>query len=297
MRIGNPGSAAPLSSAQVSAAGNSLFQRWPAVASVAAGSTAAIVAADLGKLFTIAGVMGGALATRTLPIATDVFNGWSVEVKNTGMSILRLSPLGGLTLDGSATLDILPGQEGRIIFDGANYITRGISKRVWVSKQSISTQPSITIALPPGYRKCVIEYDRISADSTGMNIMMRLALDGVPTFITSAAYYESYVYQPSNTASGSNRQSAQSAAIVLNNQGNNLNAMGAGRVTLELPAVGAGYTTWEAIGHAFSNSDDRETLWYESGMLASAQGRATHAQIYPSIGAALSGTFSVEGIV
>jgi hypothetical protein len=88
-------------------------------------SSYTVLLADNGKLLTFS---GSTSPTLTLP-SSGLFNGWYIDVQNTGTGVVNLS---GNTIDGAAGPDIDQNFGMRIFSDGTNYFSqRGMGQEVY----------------------------------------------------------------------------------------------------------------------------------------------------------------------
>jgi hypothetical protein len=70
----------------------------------------------------------GGLGTLTLPTATSAGNNWFVSVRNSGAGNLVIDPPGAETINGAATLTLVPGDSASVMTDGTNWYTLGFGQ-------------------------------------------------------------------------------------------------------------------------------------------------------------------------
>jgi hypothetical protein len=113
---------------------------------------------------------------------------------------ITLSPTGG-TIDGQASIALLPQQECTLITDGTNWRTLGLKREVILGTQDITTaQANGVILLPAGYRYFELEFTSFSPVTNNDYLVAQLSSNGGSTWNT-ASYYSGGI---SNTASAPN---------------------------------------------------------------------------------------------
>jgi hypothetical protein len=169
-----------------------------------------IVSGDLGCYF----ICSGGSWTLSLPGAVSGF--WFRVRNDQGLvasGTITLNPPSG-TINGGASLALLPGQEGTVICDGTNWRTLGLQREVIVGTQDISTSTANgVVLLPVGYRLFELSWNGLIA-SVGNNYLWAVAsVNGGSTWIN--AYWTSTVANVGTTgnASGSAGNSATQVEI------------------------------------------------------------------------------------
>jgi len=156
-----------------------------------------LTAADSGKYI----ICTGGSWTLTLPAPAL---GLYFQVKNDqGISgttgTITIQPPSG-TIDGLASLALLPQQECTIITDGSSWRTLGKQRIVVLGTQDItSAQANASILLPVGYRVFELEFTSLLSATDTAYICARISQDGGTTFPTTG-YYSGAVYPTSPTA-------------------------------------------------------------------------------------------------
>jgi hypothetical protein len=114
---------------------------------------------DRSKMF----VWTGAGGTLTLPLPTDVGDGWFINVHNAGQGALTVDPASTALIDGSSTKTYNPNESSMIVSDGTAYYTIGYGK----SAVFAFDYTSINVAGTGNYTLTGSQLNRIAYDFTG----------------------------------------------------------------------------------------------------------------------------------
>jgi hypothetical protein len=155
-----------------------------------------LTTADSGKYV----ICSGGSWTLTLPVPVV---GLNYRLRNdmgisgtTGTIILQ--PTGG-TIDGQASIPLLPQQECTLITDGTNWRTIGLKREVILGTQDITTaQANGVILLPAGYRYFELELTSFTPVTNQDYLVAQVSSDGGNTWYT-ASYYVGGIYDSSAT--------------------------------------------------------------------------------------------------
>ena len=159
-----------------------------------------LTTADSGKYV----ICSGGNWTLTLPVPAT---GLSFSVRNdmgiTGTTgTITLQPNGG-TIDGLASIPLLPQQEATIISDGTNWRSFGLKREVILGTVNVSSATaSGVVLLPVGYRFFVLDMTGLVGDTAGGYQTFVFSNNGGATFDTTGNYREGYQYDTSATAVG-----------------------------------------------------------------------------------------------
>jgi len=167
----------------------------PVSSFIAKSAAYTITSADVGKYF----LCTGSGWTLTLPAAApNLF----YRVRNDQGIVLNgaitIAAQAGSTIDGSASIQILCGQQCDIITDGTNWRTCGLHREVVIGILNPSAVASLIINLPAGYAYFELEINKLSCNTGTPNLQMQCSTDG-STFITTG-YYGMYWYNSASTA-------------------------------------------------------------------------------------------------
>lgn len=156
-------------------------------------ATYTLLAADIGSL-----ILATSTWTLTLLAAATAANGFSFRLKNTGTGVITIDPNASETINGSATIAVLPGQEQLVICDGSNWTTLSNSKS---TARPTSPVAAIDMVIPAGCNSI-----KLSGDvqlPTSESLAMIFSFDNGATFPTGASDYVSgYLVQTGTTVAG-----------------------------------------------------------------------------------------------
>ena len=206
---------------------------------------------------------------------------------------ITIQPASG-TIDGKASLALLPGQQCTLYCDGTNWRTFGLDREVVIGTQDItSSVANAVVLLPAGYRQFDLEWDGIQTSATGpMWLAGTFSSDGGNTWLTSSSYYYSYIYtNTASTVAGSGP-----APTTLANIGWGIDQGGArGHVKMWFCPGGLNrFPSWHAEGQGYAGSYPgrmSSSGFYNGAALINA------LQYYPGTGNLLSSFLTVKGIV
>jgi microcystin-dependent protein len=163
---------------------------------IAKTTTYSLTTADSGKYV----ICSGGSWTLTLPAPVSTL---TYQVRNDmGISgttgTITLSPTGG-TIDGQASISLLPQQECTLITDGTNWRTFGLKREVILGTQDITSSTAFgSILLPVGYRYFELQFNGISPVTAGDFVSGQFSINGGSTWITTG-YYHGTLYNSSQT--------------------------------------------------------------------------------------------------
>lgn len=92
-----------------------------------------VVAADMGKFFTISGS-----TTISLTAAATLGANFSFSIRNSGVNSVTIDPNGVETIDGVASVSLIPGETCFVICDGASWITVARASNPFAVNQSLA---------------------------------------------------------------------------------------------------------------------------------------------------------------
>jgi len=159
-----------------------------------------LTSADSGKYV----ICSGGSWTLTLPAPAA---GLSFSVRNDmGISgttgTITIATNGG-TIDGLASIPLLPQQEATIICDGTNWRSFGKQRIVVLGTQDItSATASATVLLPVGYRLFELDFASLQGSVADQSLYAQFSTDGGATWITSSNYITEQIYNSTSTAVG-----------------------------------------------------------------------------------------------
>jgi hypothetical protein len=209
-----------------------------------------LTTADSGKYV----ICSGGSWTLTLPAPVV---GLNYRVRNDmGISgttgTITIQPAGG-TIDGLASIPLLPQQEATIISDGTNWRGFGKQRIVVLGTQDItSAQASAYILLPVGYRMFELEFTGLTSSINTAWLVGRVSQDGGNTFVTSGNYWLNQIFNSTTSAVGGG--AANNATTWTLNQvvdsGNN-----PGQIAVKIfPGDAVKPATYIALGSGYGNA-------------------------------------------
>jgi hypothetical protein len=145
-------------------------------------------------------ICSGGSWTLTLPAATV---GLTYNVRNDmGISgttgTITITPPSG-TINGLASLALLPQQECVIICDGTNWRTLGLKREVVLGTQDIvSSTANGIVLLPAGYRMFTLEWSNLLSVTDAQNLQVYFSTNGGASFLNTG-YYWTFGYNSSST--------------------------------------------------------------------------------------------------
>jgi microcystin-dependent protein len=206
---------------------------------------------------------------------------------------ITLQPTGG-TIDGAATLALLPGQECKLRCDGTNWRTFNRQRIVVLGTLDITTpSASGVVLLPLGYRYFEVELMGTTPVTTGDYIVGQLSLNGGSTWVATG-YYTGNFYNSSATAAAfSDIENGTSFYVSPQNVAANY-VMGQSRLTI-WPGTASTNASWQMDSGARNNSG-YQFKWNGFGML-DGRGPVNAFKFYYSSGNIVAGSVTVKGIV
>jgi hypothetical protein len=211
---------------------------------------------------------------------------------------ITIATTGG-TIDGLASIALLPQQEATIITDGTNWRTFGLKREVIIGTiDTVAPTTSVVVLLPVGYRYFELQVDQISIDADGNYLQFQLSNDGGTTWIaTAGSYYDGAIYDNAATTtayqSGSNNAalfaSTQTTAAINANSGRT-------KLTLYPGAVGV-VASWTMLSGGYRSSDGRQHQYVSEGFFNAGTGIKNALKFFASAGNITRAFLTVKGIV
>jgi hypothetical protein len=235
---------------------------------------------------------GGSWAL-TLPVPVV---GLTYQVRNDmGISgtvgTITLSPTGG-TIDGLASIPLLPSQECTIVTDGANWRTFGKQREVILGTQDItSSTASGVVLLPVGYRYFELQFTNLAPVTAGDYVAGQLSANGGSTWLATA-YYHGVISNSSSTVVGYANTENGGGFFICPHITNN--SFGISKLTL-MPGTASLFPNWKFESGSRNNSNYQET-WSGNGALATA-GVINALKYTCSTGNILNSQLTVKGVV
>jgi hypothetical protein len=187
------------------------------VAFVTKSAAYTLTTADSGKYV----ICSGGSWTLTLPTPVA---GLNYQLRNDmGISgtigTITLSPTGG-TIDGLASIPLLPQQECTIITDGTNWRTFGLKREVILGTQDItSSTASGSVLLPVGYRYFELQFTGFNPVTNDDTLSCQFSTNGGSTWITTGYYYGILYNLNATTAGFSDAENTTYLPLIGNSYG------------------------------------------------------------------------------
>jgi hypothetical protein len=146
-------------------------------------------------------ICSGGTWTLTLPAAAIglCFNARNDQGITGTTGTITLQPAAG-TIDGQASIALLPQQECLLISDGTNWRTFGLKREVILGTvDQVTSTPLVTILLPSGYRIFQIDVTDLLPVTNGSYVVGQFSSNGGSTWLTTG-YYGGIVFNSSATA-------------------------------------------------------------------------------------------------
>ena len=240
--------------------------------------------------------------TQTLTAAATLGDGWSFKYKNSGTGIVTLDPNGSETIDGDATLTVLPGDEGEILCDGSNFyrVSKGNINQVTetvLGEGTVSAQSSIDITWSEtGFDEVQIELINWIPSVDGRNLYGYTTTDGGSNWDGSSGNYNegSYYLNDSGAVTGARATTATQMTVVAGGlTGNAANENGVtGTLRIYRPEE-AEYTRLEFIGSVVSPTGVALPVHYDGQRLSAADVNGFRGAFNTGN---ISGSYKVVGI-
>lgn len=108
--------------------------------------------------------IGSGTGTLNLDAPGTVASDWFINVRNSGGGALTIDPAGAVTIDGSATLTLNPGNSCTIFTDGSAYYTIGLG----IAATSSATFQTVAVAGTGDYTLSAAEQNKVLYKFTGV---------------------------------------------------------------------------------------------------------------------------------
>lgn len=159
------------------------------------------------------------------------------------------------TIDGAATLKLLPQQECTILCDGTNWRSFGLKREVVLGVQDLSTSTaSASVLLPTGYRYFDLEFAGLQSMTDNVALYAQFSTDGGATWLTAATYSWALTYTSGTAAVAAASQGVTQTVVYL---GSGITSAGGVSHSKAIIHPGGGTTarpTVIALGGSYVNS-------------------------------------------
>jgi hypothetical protein len=131
--------------------------------------------------------------TQTLTAAATLGDGWHVFYRNDATGIITLDPNGGELIDGTATLNLYPGEGCMVVCDGSAFKTYGRSTGLVKIAQTVVGSAAASVDLTTGidatFDEYIIDVVGVIPGSSGGQLLLRFSEDNGSTFKSGATDY------------------------------------------------------------------------------------------------------------
>jgi hypothetical protein len=207
---------------------------------------------------------------------------------------ITLQPTGG-TIDGAASIALLPQQECTVITDGTNWRTFGLKREVILGTQDITTaQASGTILLPVGYRYFELNFENVQASVDNSNFCAQFSTDGGATWQTAASYWYSSIYNGNATALATS-PAATGVAYLGFSVGTN--AIFQAQVKLNPSRAAVVAPSWLSDATTWTNALGYQTRSLLGGFLTGAPAPINALRYFMNTGNIVQSFLTVKGVV
>jgi hypothetical protein len=250
-----------------------------------------LTTSDSGKYIICSG--GSWTLTLPVPVAGLIYRLRNDMGISGTVGTITLSPLSG-TIDGLASIPLLPQQECTIVTDGVNWRTHGLKREVILGTLDItSAVASVTVLLPAGYRLFVLDLNALLCSVDGQNLAIVLSSDGGNTFYSTGYYAEALVNSNTTTVVGSSSGSVANGTI-----GGISNALGNSTQLKIYPGSSTQRASWHSQSEYFYIAGNFIQEYVIGGFLAPATNALMNAvKISTSSGTINNMFLTVKGVV
>jgi len=270
--------------------GDNLFHVLNTFTSLSAATT--LTSVDTNKLL----ICSGGSWTLTLPAAA---NGLAHRLRNdmgiTGTTgTITVTPPTG-TIDGAATLKLLPQQECQILCDGTNWRSFGLKREVILGVQdTVSSTASQTILLPVGYRYFELHFGGMVPVASNDYLVVQLSANGGSTWLATGYYYINVYNSSATVAAASNVENGTN--IIMTDPMYN-GASGAGELKMTIyPGAAAQYASFVAVSGVRPQAPPPNKIYNMYGVQTGA-GPMNALKYNMAAGNILSSYLTVKGVV
>jgi hypothetical protein len=211
---------------------------------------------------------------------------------------ITLSPTGG-TVDGAASIALLPQQECTLITDGTNWRTFGLKREVILGTNDISSATaSAIILLPVGYRYFELELDQISVDTDASFIVFQLSADGGSSWASAAGNYQEAIIYDSSATTLAYAYASYTYGYMAAQQTTAAGNSNSGRSTFRIfPGSASAVASWGSKNQGYTQANARTRVWHNEGFFNAGLGLKNALKYFASAGNITRAFLTVKGEV
>jgi hypothetical protein len=249
--------------------------------------------ADAGKLLDFTSTF-----TQTLDAAATLGNGWTIAFRNS-TGYITIDPNGAETVDGAATLVILPGESGLLCCNGTSFFTVGLAPKgaaIQLSTATASSSATLDFAsiFTSNFDVYRVRGTKLKPATDGVSAWLRTSTNGGSSYDSGASDY-TYAVGGMTTVPSALAIGVTAAAQIL------LNSSTIGNATAEwlsfealvYKPTDAAVCVLDFQGHYFTTAGLIESVVGSGARVAAAD--VDSFRFMFSSGAIASGTITVEG--
>jgi hypothetical protein len=196
------------------------------------------------------------------------------------------------TIDGLASLPLLPQQECTLICDGTNWRTFGLQREVILGTQDItSATANASVLLPVGFRYFELVWNACLSSAANALLGVRLSPNGGSTWWQSGYDY-GLIYPSSPTAIAYSQATGQTAFTI----GTQVSLNNGTTKLLLYPGSATTYPTWIGDSTGWRSTDNVVSVYRSQGFWVG-NGLANALQYYFSAGNITNSFLTVKGVV
>ena len=182
------------------------------------------IVTNYGALFKLSGS-----GTMTMTAAATLGDGWKCDVRNTSSGVWVIDPNGSELINGFATFSVFPGENFRIVCDGAGFYTVGTSSGLVLMDTKTGTNiASFDFTRFDSNRFAKYEYvfEGVYPNTSGSGLALRCSSDGGATYVTTSSYIRAIHYAVNAGTVGAVEDSTAQNFLALGTSSGNTSGFG-----------------------------------------------------------------------
>lgn len=158
--------------------------------------------------------------TQTFTAAATLGDGWAVSIRNDGTGVITLDPNGAETIDGTATVNVYPGESCVVMSDGTNLFTRGLAPKgalIQLSTSTAATSAALDFAnvFTTNFDAYVIRGDKLKPATDGAQPYFRTSTNSGVAYDAAGTDYSYAVNTCDSAGTPAGSGSAGAAQVIL----------------------------------------------------------------------------------
>lgn len=218
-----------------------------------------VLAADYGALIKLS-----SSATLALTAAATLGDGWKCDIRNTSTGQWIIDPNGSETVNGATTFKVYPGENFRLICDGASFYTVGTGTGLILMDTQVGSA-SATLDFvrfdPNRFYKYDWVFEGLYPSTSGSDVYVRISTDGGSTFLTTG-YSRTILYSISGTTVGTDSAGSLAQFPLVVGPGNDVGYAITGKLSA---TVTGGWAYFESSHTSIDNTGTTRRLITSGG--------------------------------